>query len=203
MDSFILSFLHRSCGRLQLSIMPSQVNITAGQGNHSTACAQNDTLTLNINASYCLTVVPSIRLMYSQSPDLSFSIPGVTLWVSAECQHKVFRAEPTTEVPNYFQHGTVELKTCNSIKPCWFVQLSLHLWCCVPIVVIWCALSLNATGNICSLFLCFLIFHVFCSYEVMFVCVFRDDVSSPYVCFLFHLESQTSRYPPGASACSK
>lgn len=73
----LLSFLRRSCGSLQLSIMPSQVNITAGQGNHSPASAWNDTLTLNINASYCLTMVPSIRLMYSWSTDLSFYILGV------------------------------------------------------------------------------------------------------------------------------
>ena len=70
----MLSYSHRPCGSPQFSIMPSQVNITAGRGNHSPASPWNDTLTLNINASYCLTVVPSIRLMYSGNPENLFVI---------------------------------------------------------------------------------------------------------------------------------
>jgi len=48
--------LRRSCGdNPRLSIMPSQVDITAGRGNPSPDSSWNDTSTLNINASDCLT----------------------------------------------------------------------------------------------------------------------------------------------------
>lgn len=76
--SELKTYLVSSAAPLGLSIMPGQVNITAGWGNHSPASAWNDILTLNINASYCLTSVLSKRLMHSWSLDLSFYILGVS-----------------------------------------------------------------------------------------------------------------------------
>lgn len=69
-----IALSNRSWGSPQFSIMPSQVNITAGQGNHSPASAWNDTLTLNIDASYCLTVVPCAGPMYSGNLESPFVI---------------------------------------------------------------------------------------------------------------------------------